>query len=68
MASFEEGDPELKTDEALSTLTDFVTDVMIQLTDATDDEQILTFSNDTGWSKSSALHVHPNSNFRWFLD
>lgn len=51
----DDGDPELKTDEALSSLTDFVTDVIIQLSDATDDNRILSFSNDTGWRKFFAL-------------
>ena len=43
-----DGDPMYKTDEALSTLTDFVTDVMIQLCDGADNEQAQSFSNDTG--------------------
>ena len=47
-ASMGDGDPELKTDEALSSVTDFVTDVMIQLSECTDDDQIRNFSNDTG--------------------
>ena len=44
-----DGDPMYKTDEALSTLTDFVTDVMIQLCEGADNEQVQSFSNDTGW-------------------
>ena len=44
-----DGDPLYKTDEALSSLTDCVTDVIIQLSDSGDDNiQILTFSNNTG--------------------
>ena len=43
-----DGDPMYKTDEALSSLTDFVTDVMIQLCDDADNGQVQTFSNDTG--------------------
>ena len=43
-----DGDPMYKTDEALSTLTDFVTDVMIQLCEGAENEQVQSFSNDTG--------------------
>ena len=45
----ESGDPEYKTDEALCSLTDCVTEVMMQLSEVGGDNvQIQTFSNETG--------------------
>ena len=53
----DDGDPLYKTDEALSSLLDFVSDVIIQLSEAADQNtQILTFSNNTG-SKTISFHI-----------
>ena len=48
MESTEDSDPMYKTDEALSSLTDFVTDVMLQLCEAADNGEVQSFSNYTG--------------------
>ena len=45
----EEGDPEYRTDEALSSLSEFVAEVMVVLSESGEDNlRIQSFSNDTG--------------------